>query len=130
MIYGDMATGQLLLCNANPTGYAFKGNRTLNVIGGILADSVRVALSTKWADHVFEKDYQLQPLPELEEYIKSFGHLPGIPKQKEVETNGIDLAAMNTKLLEKVEELTLHIIALEKLVKQHGLKLESLAASQ
>ena len=61
--------------------------------------------------------------PELESYIQTNGHLPGIPTQKEVANNGIDLAAMNAKLLEKVEELTLHLIALEKLVKQQGLQL-------
>ena len=45
IVYGDMATGQLLLGNPKPTGYVFKGNRILNVIGGIIADSMRVVLN-------------------------------------------------------------------------------------
>jgi len=60
-----------------------------------LADSVRVALSAGWFDYVIADGYKLMPLPELESYIKENKHLPEIPNAAEVETNGIELAAMN-----------------------------------
>lgn len=113
IIYGDMSTGQVLLGKKQPNGYVFKGTRTLNVIGGVLADSMRVTLSGKWADYVFEENYKLRNLDELEGYIKENKHLPNIPSSQEVSQNGIDLAAMNAKLLEKIEELHLYVLQLK-----------------
>jgi hypothetical protein len=56
----------------------------------------------------------LQPLPQVEEYIRTHKHLPGMPSANEVVEHGVDLATMDAKLLEKIEELTLHLIRLEK----------------
>ncbi|WP_257667169.1 hypothetical protein [Parapedobacter tibetensis] len=81
----------------------------LSVNGRIRAREVKVE-TANWPDYVFRGDYELQPLPELEAYIKSNGHLPGMPTAKEAEADGIDLGEMNRKLLEKVEQLTLHLI--------------------
>ena len=114
LIYGNFYTGQVLMGKPDPIGYVFKGNRTLNVIGGILTDSVRVALIGAWADDVFNNNYKLRPLSEVEAYIKTHQHLPDIPSEKEVKEQGINVADMNKKLLQKVEELTLYIIELEK----------------
>lgn len=114
IIYGDLATGQLLLGSMQPTGYTFKGTRTLNVFGGIIADSVRVAPSSDWADYVFADNYQLKSLCELETFIKINKHLPNIPSAKEVAVNGIELGDMNAKLLAKVEELTLYLLQQQK----------------
>jgi hypothetical protein len=122
MLYGDFQSGQLLAGVPVPTGYAFKGNRTLNVVNGILADSVRVSPTEQWADYVFDEDYKLPSLKELDTYVKTNRHLPEIPNAKEVATNGIELGEMNAKLLKKVEELTLYIIQQEK-------KMESQQAS-
>ena len=105
-----MQTGQVLLGHKQPTGYTFKGNRTLNVLGGILADSMRVALSVNWADYVFDEDYALTPLDELSDYIEINNHLPGIPTTAEVKKDGIELGEMNAKLLAKIEELTLYML--------------------
>lgn len=92
------------------------GNYSLYVEKGILAEKVRVALksSSDWADYVFKKDYKLMPLTELEAYIQTNQHLPNIPAAEQVKKEGIDLAEMNIKLLEKIEELTLHIIEQQK----------------
>jgi hypothetical protein len=114
LIYGDFATHQVLMGEANATGYVFKGTRTLNVKGGLLADSVRVALSTTWSDFVFHKNYRLIPLPELEKFISQKGHLPDIPTAAEVKAEGIELGDMNARLLQKIEELTLYILQQEK----------------
>jgi hypothetical protein len=110
LLYGDLATRQILLGNANPTGYIFKGNRTLNVLGGLLADSVRVALSAQWVDYVFDENYQLKSLDEVGQFIKANKHLPDIPSAAQVKQEGIELGEMNAKLLAKIEELTLYLL--------------------
>ena len=88
----------------------------LAVNGSILAKSIRVStVATYWPDYVFSSDYELMSLEELEKYISDNKHLPGIISAAEVESQGdIDLGEMNTKLLEKIEELTLYIIDLQK----------------
>ncbi|RZM20285.1 MAG: hypothetical protein EOO88_36640 [Pedobacter sp.] len=114
IMYGDFTSRQLLLGVKDPVGYVFKGTRTLNVIGGILTDSIRVAPSGNWADYVFEENYGLLPLNDLENYIKRNKHLPNIPTAELVKKDGINLAEMNVKLLEKIEELTLYLIDQQK----------------
>lgn len=84
---------------------------------GIRTEKLKVDIASgTWADYVFAQDYKLMPLPELETYIRENHHLPGIENAETVEEQGIDVGAMNAKLLEKVEELTLYIIELEKKV--------------
>lgn len=84
----------------------------LSVAGNVRANRVKVY--TTWADYVFEKNYYLPTLEEVEKHIKNNGHLKDIPSAKEVEENGIDLGEMNKKLLLKIEELTLYLIDLKK----------------
>lgn len=88
----------------------------LAVNGGILAKSVRVnTSSTYWPDYVFSPSYDLMSLKELEKFVTSNQHLPGVPSASEIgETDQMDLGEMNTLLLQKVEELTLYIIDLQK----------------
>src|SRR5690606_6188776 len=109
ILYGDFSTGQILLGNPQPNGYAFIGTRTLNVIGGIITDSIRVALMNDWADYVFDDNYKLKPVKELENFVKKNKHLPNLPPANEVAEKGINVAEMNLKLLEKIEELHLYI---------------------
>ncbi|MDI9258258.1 MULTISPECIES: hypothetical protein [Flavobacterium] len=84
----------------------------LSVKGALRADRVRVY--TTWADYVFFKDYSLPSLEEVEQHIKVKGHLKDIPSAKEVEANGIELGEMNKLLLQKIEELTLYMIEMNK----------------
>lgn len=84
----------------------------LAVKGAIRADRVKVY--TSWADFVFEKNYDLPSLEEVEKHIKEKGHLKDIPSAKEVDKNGIELGEMNKKLLQKIEELTLYLIEMNK----------------
>lgn len=66
-------------------------------------------------DYVFKLDYPLMPLHTLDSYIQQHGHLPDVPNLQQIRSQGgIDLAAMNLVLLRKVEELTLHVIQLDK----------------
>lgn len=92
------------------------GSYKLYVADGILTEKVRVALKSTgdWADYVFADNYKLRPLSEVETYVKANKHLPGVPSAEEVQKTGIDMAAMDAKLLEKVEELTLYVIGIKK----------------
>lgn len=71
-----------------------------------------------WADYVFESDYKLLPLNDVESFINQYGHLPNVPSQEEILTDGINIGEMNKILLEKIEELTLHVIELNKRIKE------------
>jgi hypothetical protein len=84
----------------------------LSVSGAIRAHRVRVY--TNWADYVFEESYKLPTLQQVEEHINEKGHLINIPSAKEVEEKGIDLGEMNKLLLEKIEEMTLYMIEMNK----------------
>jgi hypothetical protein len=100
----------------NPATVSLPAGYKLYVETGILTEKVKVAIKTtsNWSDFVFDKDYKMLPLKEVESFINTNKHLPGIPSAKEVVANGIDLAEMDARLLQKVEELTLYIIKLEK----------------
>src|SRR5690606_12433493 len=87
----------------------------LTVKGNIHTNEVKVDLLGAVApDYVFENDYYLKPLKEVENYITKEKHLPNIPSAKNMETDGINLKEFNLKLLEKIEELTLYTIQQEK----------------
>lgn len=98
-------------------GTATTGEYKLAVEGTIGARRVQVK-QTSWADFVFQQDYQLPSLHEVENYINANKHLSGIPSAEEVAKNGIDIGEMNKKLLQKVEELTLYMIEMKKEIEQ------------
>ncbi|WP_126243343.1 hypothetical protein [Chitinophaga rhizosphaerae] len=81
----------------------------LQVLGTIGARKVKVTQET-WADDALRPGYHLPSLPELAAFIRQNGHLPGIPSEKEVKSEGIDVGDMDSRLLRKIEELTLYII--------------------
>ena len=81
---------------------------------GIITGKVKVKLVEEWSDYVFDKDYVLHEIEELETYIKEYKHLPDVPSAKEVEEDGIDLGQMDAILLKKIEELTLYVIQQQK----------------
>lgn len=75
-------------------------------------------------DYVFEKDYKLPSIKEVETYVKENKHLAGVPSAKDMSKNGLDLTVMNMKLLKKVEELTLYTIEQNKRIEALEKKLE------
>jgi hypothetical protein len=85
----------------------------LDVNGTIRSKEVKIE-ATGWADFVFDKDYKLPSLSEVEMHINEKGTLPDIPSEKEVAEKGIDVGEMQAKLLQKIEELTLYVIELKK----------------
>lgn len=88
----------------------------LSVNGNIRCKKVTVTLNG-WADYVFEKDYELIPLPQLEKFIQLNKHLPDVPSAREVEEHGLDLGNNQATLLKKIEELTLYVIEQNKEIK-------------
>ncbi|MCX6288142.1 MAG: hypothetical protein NTY96_13635 [Bacteroidetes bacterium] len=86
------------------------GSHTLYVVGGITTVEVTVKLQQNWSDYVFNKNYCLKPLSDLEKFIKDNKHLPDVPTAENVKEKGIELGEMNTILLKKIEELTLYVI--------------------
>jgi hypothetical protein len=104
---GDVGIG-----TTDPQGYK------LAVNGSMIAESVKVKLHANWPDHVFSKSYKLPDLKETEKFINENSHLPEIPSAVEVEKDGINLGEMNSKLLQKIEELTLYLIDQNKEIKE------------
>lgn len=88
----------------------------LFVSGGILSEAVRVRVG--WADYVFDKDYDLKSLSEVENFIQEKGHLPNVPSAATVEADGLELGDITKVQQEKIEELFLHTIAQEKELKK------------
>jgi hypothetical protein len=108
-------------------GNAFPNGYRLFVKEGILTEKVKVAVacSANWADYVFNNDYELKPLAEVETFINENKHLPGIPSASKLTEDGLDLGAMMSKQMEKIEELTLYMIKMDKELNQ--LKAENAA---
>ncbi len=107
------AVGVGMLSGASiPTGYL------LAVDGKIMAEEVNVQMSENWPDYVFRDDYPLLALPDLRRFIAENRHLPNIPAAGEIEKNGLPLGDLQRRMMEKIEELTLYILDLEKRVSQ------------
>ncbi|HEX8563701.1 MAG TPA: hypothetical protein VF676_12050 [Flavobacterium sp.] len=134
LIWGDFALNQLKLNGKVGIGYNFGSyptasgginlsNYNLFVKGGLLAEEVRV--STTWADYVFNDDYKLPTLEEVEKHIVEKGHLINVPSAKQVEADGIELGNMAKIQQEKIEELTLYIIEQHKINEKQALMLAS-----
>lgn len=84
----------------------------LDVLGVIRANEVIV--ETGWADYVFQDDYKLKPLSEVEAFIKEKKHLPSLPSATTIQEKGAHVAELMTKMMEKIEELTLYSIEQKK----------------
>ncbi len=113
--------GNVRIGNATvPTGYKFA------VAGKVICEEVKVKLaSSGWPDYVFDQKYRLMPLNELKKFIDTNKHLPGIPAAAVVEKEGFEMGEMQRKLLEKVEELTLHILELDQKIRELENKLSA-----
>jgi len=108
-------SGQLVIgipSTVAPAGYL------LAVNGGIIATDVMVKLRSDWPDYVFKKGYPLKSIEELEAFLMLNHHLPGLPSSQELKgKDGISVEEMLAEHTEKLEELTLYIIQLNKEVK-------------
>ena len=96
----------------------------LDVAGTIRAEELIV--ETTGADYVFADDYQLRPLSEVEAFITENKHLPEIQSAQEMQENGVSVSELQTKLLQKIEELTLYILQQEERIQQQELRIKTL----
>ena len=101
----------------------------LEVNGTIRSKEVKIE-ATGWSDFVFDKDYKLPSLTEVEMHIKEHKHLPDIPSEAEVKENGINVGEMQAKLLQKIEELTLYVIDQQKEIRELRDELKTLKQSK
>lgn len=85
----------------------------LDIVGTARAHSILVN-TQKTADFVFEPDYELPTLDSIQTFVQQNKHLPGIPSAKQMEKDGINVGDLQIDLLQKIEELTLHVISLQK----------------
>lgn len=104
-------------------GKAANSSAKLDVAGTIRATEIKVVAQT--ADFVFEKNYPLRDLNQVEKFIKQNKHLPDIPSSAEMEASGVNLAEMNKLLLQKIEELTLYLIEKEEEVTELKSQMEN-----
>ncbi|MCZ8354642.1 MAG: hypothetical protein O9340_07900 [Cyclobacteriaceae bacterium] len=104
----EQGSGNVAIGTNDPKGYK------LAVAGKLVAEEVNVKLRGNWPDYVFDSKYQLPTLPELENYLFKNKHLPNVPSAQDVSDKGIELGEMNKILLQKIEELTLYVIELDK----------------
>lgn len=111
-------------------GADFANGYRLSVDGKVACEEVLVELNGTWPDYVFEEEYNLKSIEELEQYIIAEKHLPGIAAAKEIESNGLQIGEMQKVLTEKIEELTLYIIELNKSNNRLLERIESLENSK
>ncbi|SCY69892.1 hypothetical protein SAMN02927916_3029 [Flavobacterium anhuiense] len=120
------ATSGSSFINAGNVGIGTKNPQNkLDVNGTIHSKEVKVDMDG-WSDFVFKKEYNLPTLLEVEKHINEKGHLENIPSEKEVIKNGINLGEMDAKLLQKIEELTLYVIDLNKKLEEQNKELEQM----
>lgn len=103
---------------------------TTRIDGDLQVSSIRTKTWTVAPDYVFEKDYKLRSLEEVDAFVKKNKHLPEVPSAKMIKEKGLDLADMNLLLLKKVEELTLHAIRQEKEMNTRARAMETELARQ
>jgi len=115
----DFVSSGLLKVSGNGNHYFQNGNvgigttqpdAKLSVKGKIHAEEIKVDLNIPGPDYVFNNDYKLLSLAETDAYIQAHRHLPDVPSALEMKNNGINVSEMQMKLLQKIEELTLHTI--------------------
>ncbi len=130
----DVFGQRVIESNLSSTGYDYKITNSstspakvtettitadgITTTGSVTAKSWKI----RTPDYVFEKGYRMQSLREVAAYVKKYKHLPEVPSAKEMQAGGMDLAEMNLKLLKKVEELTMHMIEMDKRVKNQAVK--------
>jgi hypothetical protein len=120
---GNVGIGTTLTSNPNPYKLAVKG--TIGAWEVIIENT-----SAAWSDFVFDKDYELLSLYDLEKYIAKNKHLPDVPSASEVQDKGINVAKMDATLLKKIEELTLYTIVQQKQIDLLIKKVETLEKNQ
>ncbi len=106
-IYPD---GNVSIGTDNAVGYKLSVNGSIR--------SKEVVVESGWADYVFDKSYKLRPINELENFINLNKHLPNIPSADEISKKGLHLGDVQKRMMEKIEEMSLYIIELNKKIEK------------
>ncbi|WP_049721188.1 hypothetical protein [Gilvimarinus polysaccharolyticus] len=96
-------------------------NGDLTVAGSVTASTP----GSTFPDYVFASDYPLMPLAQLQQYLHTERHLPGIPSASEVGANGLNMTEFQVQLLQKVEELTLYTLQQQSQIDALKVQLET-----
>jgi len=112
----------------HPATVTLPGTYNLYVQNGILTDKIKVATvnSSDWSDYVFDEDYALRSIDDVEIFVRTNRHLPDVPSADEVRANGVDLVEINAALLRKIEELTLYTIDLNRRLEMQEARLHAM----
>lgn len=119
-------SGASVIINSNNT--SLRGTCALAVEGKIGARELVISSLTPFPDYVFEPNYKLRSLPEVEKFIKQYSHLPEMPSAEDVKKDGLEVGKMTTILVQKVEELTLQMIEMNKQIEKLEKENEELKA--
>jgi len=109
----DLATERMVVLNTGNVGIGTNTPTELLDIAGNLRVRGTIlfgAPASPVPDYVFQPEYRLMPLRELEQYVKAERHLPNVPSASAIQSNGVNLGEFQMKLLEKIEELTLYTL--------------------
>jgi hypothetical protein len=127
------------LINSNGNSYFKGGNvgigtsipdQALTVNGIVHAEEVIIEPSVPAPDYVFEQNYFLTPLDEVQAYIAKHRHLPEVPSAKEMERNGVKVGEMEMILLKKIEELTLYLLKQQTQLEEQNKEIQKLKTGQ
>lgn len=110
VFYSDGAVG----IGLEPINFTSLSKYKLLVNGSIGAKEVVIRANGPWPDYVFEKDYELKKLSDVENFIMKYKHLPDMPKASEIEANGQSIAEIQKLQQIKIEELFLQLIHQQK----------------
>lgn len=102
----------------------------LSINGRVIAEEMRIQNSTAWPDYVFKSDYHLLSLAETKAFISRNNRLPGIPAAAEIEKEGIPVGKMQTLMMEKIEELTLHLIKAQEQIEHLQKEVQKLSTNK
>lgn len=126
------ADGTTYIGVKRPSASGLHSSAKLSVDGRLLAKEIYVNIhNSVWADYVFDKNYKLMPLSEVETFIKTNKHLPNVPSSSELTSTdeyNLNLSDMQKIQMEKIEELYLHLIQQDKAIKALQLENETLKA--
>ena len=107
-----------------PVGYS------LAINGKAICEELKIQASSNWPDYVFKENYSLPTLAELSDFIATHHHLPNIPDAATIASDGIEVGDMQKRMMEKIEELTLYILQLEKKYTQLSAEMDDLKSKK
>ena len=115
---GDLKVTERLFIGTTETDEDNASSYELLVDGEAIMEEAVIKLTGDWPDYVFENDYDLKPLIEVQSFIDENGHLPNVPSAKVLEAaDGVAIGEMQRIMMEKIEELTLYTIDQENRIK-------------